>query len=156
MLALDIKPSAALARKIESLMSNSSMVEYRISRVVRDSAFSVVAYAVDLVPVSTGALRRSIKPTFYNSGMAALIGSFLPYAARQEFDMLLNHHTRPSRRRIKNTMAGRPGTIIKGTQQVNPNATWGFLRKGLAKEKPNFIEQLQRIANELGDGWMAS
>lgn len=156
MLAIDIKPSGNLSSKINRLILENENVQQRVSQVVRGSAFAVVANAVNLVPVSTGALRRSIKPTFFNRGMAALIGSFLPYAARQEFDITLNHAPRPPRRRSRTTLAGRAGTIIKGTGQNNPNASWGFLRKGLAKEKPNFLFKLQQIANSIGDGWRSA
>jgi hypothetical protein len=53
--------------------------------------------------------------SFFSNGFAALIGSWLPYAAKQEFDTSLDHSPRPSRLRQKNTKAGKPGSVIKGT-----------------------------------------
>lgn len=156
MLDIDIKVPPALQNKIRALMLSSEEVPAQVSAVVRKSAFAVVANAVNRVPVSTGALRRSIRPTFFNKGMAALIGSFLPYAARQEFDTTLDHSPRQALRRSRNTKAGRPGTVIKGTGQSNPNATWGFLRKGLANEKRNFMLGLLNIARDVGNNWRAA
>lgn len=154
-LAIEVSVDGALARKIEALKLASTVVSDRINRQVRDSAFSVAAHATNLVPVSTGALRRSIKPTFFFNGFAAVIASYLPYAARQEFDMTLDHTPRPPRRRTRNTMAGRRGSIIKGTGQSNPSATWGFLRKALAKEHAAFLNGMKDIADMFGDSWLA-
>lgn len=153
MLEIDIKPSDALARKIANLQQSQAMLQSRMSEIVRESAFEVVAYATDMVPVSTGALRRSIKPSFFAGGLAAVIGSYLPYAARQEYDMTLDHSYRPTPvRRKNNTKAGKRGSIIKGRTQSNPNAQWGFMRKALAKVKPTFLFRLQMLVADLGRG----
>jgi hypothetical protein len=147
MLAVEIRPSADLARKIDFLKRQRDEVPGLLSQAVRISAFRVVENAKRLVPVSTGALRRSVKAYFYSDRIstAASIGSFLPYAARQEYDASLDHSVRPPRTRVVNTRAGNVGSVIKGTGQSNPEATWGFLRKSLAKEKPNFINSLWSI-----------
>lgn len=157
MLAIEITPDGSISRKIAALIDQNTRVKDQASRAVRESALSVVAYATNLVPWATGALARSIaKPTFLYSGMAAIIGSYLPYAARQEYDATLKHTYRPQPRfRQVSTKMGKAGSVIQGTQQINPNATWGFLRKALAKEKPAFIEKLQRIADQFGEGWTA-
>lgn len=153
MLEIDIKPPPDLAAKIEVLLAAASDVGPAISSQVRESAFAVTANAKDLVPVSTGAMRRSIQPYFFGDGTAALIGSYLPYAARQEFDMTLNHGVRAPQRRVRSTRAGLPGSVIKGTGQSNPNATWGFMRKGLDQERPSFLAALQRLVDRFAEGW---
>lgn len=152
-LALKIEVKGNLAAKIARLIEASQMVEARASAIVRSSAFSVTAGARDLVPFSTGRLEASINPSFFNNGLSAIIGSFLPYAARQEFDSTLNHRVRPSRVRQINTKSGRKGTIIKGTNQSNPKATWGFLRKSLAEEKANFLAQMRALVDGIGGAW---
>lgn len=155
MLRIQIKASDVLSRKIEALILARDGFASQVSLVVREAAFSVTANAKALVPISTGALRRSIQPTILSGGLAAIVGSFLPYAARQEFDANLDHSVRSPRVRIRNTIAGRIGTIIKGTGQTNPAATWGFLRKSLAKERPRFLSGLEGLVNRFGQAWKA-
>lgn len=152
-LSLKVEVKGDLAGKIARLIEASQQVEARASAIVRESAFVVTVGAKNLVPVSTGMLFASINPTFFNNGLSAIIGSFLPYAARQEFDSTLNHRVRPSRVRKVNTTSGRKGTIIKGTAQTNPQATWGFLRKSLAQEKDNFLTQLRLLVDGIGGAW---
>lgn len=149
-LSTSVKVSGNLASKIARMIAVSQAMEFKASSIVRESAFAVTLRAKNLVPVSTGALFASINPTFFNSGLAAIIGSHLPYAARQEFDASLNHDVRKSRTRTRNTIAGLKGSIIKGTNQSNPNATWGFLRKALASEKANFLSKMKALVSELG------
>lgn len=153
MLAIEIKPSDVLSRKIAALRQVDAGFKPKVNAIVRGSAFAVVAYAKRLVPVSTGALRRSITPTFIYDGFMAVIGSWLPYARRQEYDMTLDHSVRPARTRVKNTRAGKVGSVIKGTNQMNPEATWGFMRKGLQMEYPNFIGKLTALVDSYGDAW---
>lgn len=153
MLAMEVRADDSLARKINALRVQSASLNVRISQVVRTRAFDVLANAKALVPISTGALRRSIQATFYDGGLAAIIGSYLPYAARQEFDMTLDHHVRPARRRVINTKSGKPGSVIKGTGQSNPAATWGFMRKSLRVVKPYFLADLREIVQMFGEGW---
>lgn len=153
MLAIEVRADSHLSDKIEALRAQSSSVSIRISKVVRTHALDIVANAKDLVPISTGALRRSIQATFYDGGFSAIIGSYLPYAARQEFDMTLKHNVRQSLTRTRNTGSGKPGSIIKGTGQTNPNATWGFMRKSLAAVSPFFLSDLRDIARDFGDAW---
>lgn len=152
-LAMKVTVSKNLQDKIDRLRDLVPGLDNRISQIVRDSAFSVVAGAKDLVPISTGALRRSIVVDFFDGGLAAVVGSYLPYSARQEFDITLDHSVRQARTRIRNTKSGKPGSVIKGTAQTNPNATWGFIRKGLAQEKDNFLGNLQALVDQFGDAW---
>ena len=152
-LSMSCKATPFLAQRIAALIRERGQIKTSISEVVRDSAFSVIAMAKMLVPVSTGALRRSIMTTFYDSGLSALIGSWLPYAARQEFDTTLDHTPRKARVRVNNTKMGKPGSVIKGTKQSNPEAQWGFLRKALQAERMNFRANLQSIADRVGDAW---
>lgn len=151
MLKLSVKSDGKLQRKIDALLRADIEFRLRVSEIVRTSAFSVEAYAKDMVPISTGALRRSITPTFLAGGLMAVIGSPLPYAARQEFDAKLDHSVRPAKTRKINTIAGRIGSIIKGTQQTNPGATWGFLRKALGIESPLFIARLRQLVGRYGE-----
>lgn len=152
-LRMSVKSDGLLKSKIENLLAIQAGFNVRVSQIVRGNAFDVVLNAKNLVPHSTGALQRSIQPTFLNGGLSALIGSFLPYAARQEFDALLDHSVRPPRRRKINTKSGRKGSIIKGTGQDNPNATFGFLRKSLYIVAPFFLDDLQQEVNRFGDAW---
>lgn len=156
MLQVSVTVPPSLAAKIAALKRASVVAPSLIRTQVRTSALSITARAKNLVPVSTGALRRSIIPTFFEGGFSALIGSFLPYAARQEFDPTLDHGVRPPRRRVINTKSGAPGSIIKGTQQTNPKATWGFMRKALAAEKVEFIRGLNNIVKMFSDGWRSA
>lgn len=157
-LRLSVKAGEVLARKIEALRERQAGFSGEVSKVVRDSAYSVCGMAQDMVPRSTGALARSIeKPAaFLDGGFIAIIGSWLPYAARQEYDVTLDHSPRHNRIRVRNTKSGKPGSIIKGTGQFNPNAQWGFLRKALLAEKPNFLAKLQAIVSKFGDAWKNS
>lgn len=152
MVSVTVTPN--LKTKIESLRMAGVEINSKASAIVRESAFAVTASAKNLVPVSTGALSRSIQPNFFNMGLTALIGSWLPYAARQEYDASLNHDVRSARKRVNSTKAGRPGTIIKGTDQSNPNATFGFLRKSLYAESGNFIAKLEALVyNTIIEKW---
>lgn len=150
MLAIAITPPPSLAARIAELKRTRDEVPALLNQAVRTSAFNVVNEAKRLVPVSTGALRRSIQPYFFTDvgtrSFSAAIGSYLPYAARQEFDASLDHRPRLSKIRVINTVAGKVGSVIKGTGQFNPEATWGFLRKALAKEKSNFLRSILIIA----------
>lgn len=152
-LALDVRPSDSLRVKILALQGAQAGFSSGLSKVVRESAIAVVARAKDMVPVSTGALRRSLQAYFIGGGLTALIGSYLPYAARQEFDATLDHSQRPAKKRKVNTIAGNKGSIIKGTGQFNPNAQYGFLRKALAEEKPYFLNALRELVGRFGSAW---
>lgn len=144
-LATSVTVKGNLGEKIRALIAMSQDAEIEASQAVRESAFIVTAGAKDLVPISTGALFASIQPTIFNRGLSATIGSHLPYAARQEYDATLNHSVRPSKIRTRNTSSGRKGTIIKGTAQTNPKATYGFLRQSLYAEQENFIDRIRAI-----------
>ena len=155
-LRLSVKASDVVARKLAALRAQDAALSANVSAVVRDSALSVLAGAKDRVPRSTNVLFNSLVPSFYDRGWSGLIASFLPYAAKQEYDSTLNHDVRQAKVRVNNTKAGKPGSVIKGTNQNNPNAQWGFLRKSLAAEKPTFLANLQAIASSFGDAWAGS
>lgn len=152
-LQISVTSDGLLKSKIQALMATQAGFNVRVSQIVRGNALDVVNNAKGLVPHSTGALQRSIQATFFNSGLSALVGSFLPYAAKQEFDPLLDHSVRPPRRRKVNTKSGRIGSVIKGTGQDNPNATFGFLRKSLYAIAPFFIDDLQKEVDRFGEAW---
>ncbi len=150
---LTIRVDQDLKQQIAALSAGVEDFPRKVSDIVRSNALEVVKNAKDHVPVSTGALRRSILPTFLASGFAAIIGSSLPYAARQEFDETLNHSVRPARTRVINTKAGKVGSVIKGSAQFNPDATFGFLRKSLAVVGPFFLADLQALCDKFGRAW---
>lgn len=147
----------ALQRKIDALKAQTidNSVQGRISQIVRRSAVAIVAGAKKRVPVSTGALRRSLQAVFVSAGQTAIIGSFLPYAAKQEFDLSLDHRVRDPKLRKRDTSAGARGTVIKGTGQSNPAAEGGFLRHAMAEETPNFIAALKDLVRHIGGAWKA-
>lgn len=144
MLSASIVVPASLGSMIRKLRETQPKVPGLISAAVRSSALAVVAEAKRTVPVSTGALRDSINATFFENGFAAIIGSYLPYAAKWEYSVV-DHPVKPVQRRTRETSSGHKGTVIKGTGQFNPEATWGFTRKALAKEKPVFLLKLLDI-----------
>jgi hypothetical protein len=151
--AIEVKAGASLQRKIDALMAEHAAMPRLVSMVVRDSAMSVIAKAKEYVPISTGALRRSLNATFSADGLGAIIGSWLPYARRQEYDDTLDHSMRPTKRRIISTKSGKVGSIIKGTQQTNPKARVGFLRSALFEERPHFLAHLQALVDRVGEAW---
>lgn len=150
---LTIRVDRDLKQQIAALSANNSEFATKVSQIVRSNALNVVENAKALVPISTGALRRSILPTFLANGFAAIIGSSLPYAARQEFDETLDHSVRQARVRKINTKSGAIGSVIKGTAQFNPDATFGFLRKSLAVVGPFFLADLQALCDKFGRAW---
>ncbi len=150
---LTIRVDSDLKQQIAALSAANDGFADKVGQIVRSNALQVVENAKSLVPISTGALRRSILPTFLANGFAAIIGSSLPYAARQEFDETLDHSVRQARTRKINTKAGGVGSIIKGTAQFNPDATFGFLRKSLAVVGPFFLSDLQALCDMFGRAW---
>ncbi len=152
-LSLSVKSDDVVLRKIAALGAVGSDFNSRLSVIVRTRGLDVRNNAIDLVPVSTGRLRGSISVDYFANGLAAIIGSFLPYAARQEFDASLNHDVRPAKRRKINTKSGKKGSVIKGTIQTNPNATWGFLRKSLHAVAPYFLDDIDRLMSEFAQGF---
>lgn len=156
MIRISIKPGASLQKRIDGLRRAAADVDADMSRAVRESAVAVVAGAKDKVPLSTGALRRSLQAIFLNNGLTAMVGSWLPYALKQDRDGTLDHSVRQNRIRVKNTIAGRVGSVIKGTGQFNPNAQAFFLEQALADEKPTFLAKLQTIVRGFGDAWRAA
>ena len=149
MLAMSVRSNDVVLRKILALESlEKTYVEKRLSQIVRYHALQLLAYAKTLVPISTGALRRSLQMDVFAFGLAAMVGSWLRYAARQEFDASLNQSVRAAKRRKVNTIAGRKGSIIKGTAQTNPNATWGFLRKSLRHQTAPFLADIKMLRDE--------
>lgn len=117
-----------------------------MSAAVRTSALNVANGAKNLSPVATGALSRSIIPTFFKNGLIAVIGSALPYAPRQEFDASLQHNP-PKTQQHMITRGPNKGRLTHPTN-TNPAATWGFLRKSLAAEKDNFLYKMQSIMDK--------
>ncbi len=150
-LALSVIADDTIQRKIDAL-SDYELLS-KLSVIVRTRALDVVNGAKGLAPVSTGAYRRSIQFDTFSGGLAAIIGSFLPYAARQEFDATLDHSVRPARRRKINTKSGKVGSIIKGTAQFNPRATWGALRKSLHAVGGYFLADIKDLLKGYADGF---
>ncbi len=155
-LGLSVKSDDTIVKKIIAINSFGSNFNNRLSVIVRTRALDVVSNAKGLVPISTGALRRSIQMDTFAGGLAAIIGSYLPYAARQEFDAALDHSVRPARRRKVNTSAGKRGSVIKGTAQTNPNASWGFLRKSLHAVAPYFLADIDKLMSDFSDEFEAA
>lgn len=132
MLKTNIEVPAALGAKIRQLSQASAVAPTFIRAAVRSSALDIVLHAKEKVPVMTGELRRSIKAQFLEDGFAAVIGSYLPYAAKWEFSVV-PHPVKPL------------SATGKKTGNTNPDATWGFMRKALAKERPIFLRKLISI-----------
>lgn len=156
MISLSVRPSDTLRGKIQQLSQLQEGFGAKVNAQVRESAIAVVAYATELVPVSSGMLRDDFQsPLFVGTGanVAARIGSSLPYAAKQEFDLTLNHSLRVARTRQRDTLAGKKGSVIKGTNQDNPEAQAMFLTTGLGRERTNFLSRLQDLVNEFGAAW---
>ncbi len=145
-----IKVDSDLSAQIEALSATVESFPEMVSRIVRSNALKVLENAKDLVPISTGALRRSLNAIFVASGFAAIIGSYLPYAAAQEYNETFDHSVREPRTRKVNTKSGNVGSVIKGSGQSNPNATFGFLRKSLAVVSPFFFDDLQKLCDKFG------
>lgn len=133
MLKTEFKVPAALTKWIDNARAKSQQVDSLLKAAVNESAQNVVSEAVRIVPVMTGKLASSIKADYFEDGLAATIGSYLPYAAKWEYS-IVDHPVKP---------LGKRGKIIGNT---NPDATWGFLRKALFKEQPNFLSNLLKIA----------
>jgi len=152
-LPIMVRSSASLQRKIDTLRGLADGFDEAVVGLVKDSAMSVLARTKDKVPHSSGILEGSLIISYISRGFSAIIGSWVPYAAKQEYDKSLDHSQREARVRVLNTKSGKPGSIIKGTNQDNPNAQWGFLRKSLAEEKQNFLLGCKQIVAAFGEGW---
>ena len=150
MLRTEIKVPANLSRIIERLIKSKAGVGKAVSAVVRTSAINVQENSRDMCPVATGAFRRNIKPVFIEGGMAAIISTNLPYAAKWEYSEVAHPVIGKGQVYVSPTS----GRTYKSSKRIkmntNPNATWGFMRKGLAKEAPNFIAGMENIARGFG------
>jgi len=133
MLRTEIKISPNLSKIIHRLATTQAKTQGLIKDAVKTSALQIVANAKEKCPVMTGALRRSINVRFLVGGLAAVISSYVPYAAKWEFSEVA-HPIKP------------PNSRGKKTGNTNPAAEWGFMRKGLFKESPIFIKKLEAIA----------
>ena len=97
-----------------------------IEKAVRYSALEIYAGARDKCPVVTANLRDSIDIKYFYEGpkILAFIFSNVWYAAQQEYSESFNHDH---------------------PDQKNRNAQWGFFRKSLAQESPNFVARTKEI-----------
>ena len=106
-----------------------------IDKAVRYSALKIYNDARERCPVVTGNLRGStdIKYIYEGPTTAALIFTNVIYG--RDIEYIEKEH---------------PLTYTdKGTlRQKNPQATWGYFRKALATEGPEFKKRLDRIWSE--------
>jgi len=121
----------------------SNQVRPLVRAAVKESALRVVSEAKRTVPVATGTLRASIKPQFLGDGTVAVIGSYVPYAPIVEYSEV-SHPVIPRGSTYRNINGKEVTRRRKGN--TNPDATWGFLRKSLYAEFPNFKKRLEQIA----------
>ena len=152
-LPISVKVGASLQRKLAALRARADGFDEAVSEHVRSTAMTVLAGAKNKVPHSSGILEGSLMASFINNGFSAVIASWVPYAAKQEYDQSLDHEQRAAKLRVINTKAGKVGSVIKGTNQDNPNAQWGFLRKSLDEERQNFLLGCKQIVAAFGEGW---
>lgn len=140
MLKTDILVPPNLQKWIDKAISVNSNVKDYVRAVVFESAENIVVAAKDKVPFSTGALSGSIEATYLESGMTAVIGSYLPYAAKWEYSTV-DHPVRPAEYFKRGAKKG----LLKYSGQKNPNAQWGYLRKSLFDEQVAFFKKLLEI-----------
>jgi hypothetical protein len=149
MIATEFKVPPALDNWINKARKDSDQVDSLLKSAVFESAQNVVKEAVRIVPIMTGKLADSIKADYLDDGLMAVVGSYLPYAAKWEYSVV--EHPVIGRGEIKRlgkngellTRERKTGRILGNT---NPNATWGYMRKALFSEQRNFLEKLLSIA----------
>jgi hypothetical protein len=97
-----------------------------LDKAIRYSALAIYNGARDKCPVVTANLRDSISIKYYADGpkAVAFIFSNVEYASDQEYSESYNHFHK---------------------DQKNPNAQFGFFRKSLAEEGPNFESRVKEI-----------
>lgn len=145
MLSTQIIVGPGLQNALNKLIKGGGDSLTLIEAATKDSAINVQNEAKRTCPIATGALRDSIKVDFEDNGLTAIIGSQLPYAGVMEYSEV-PHPVIGKGVKYQSPRSGRWYTSSRRIKMnSNPEATWGFLRKALYKETPEFIKRLREI-----------
>lgn len=143
-LSAEVKVSPKLQAWIAGAIQEDDRVATLLSAAVRESAIVVRNEAARMAPVATGAYRDSIEANFSELGLAATIGSSLPYAPVLEYSPV-EHPVIERGEWYNSPLSGRRYKAYR-KMNTNPEATWGGLRKALLGEKQNFLDRIMQIA----------